>query len=143
MRGGGYLAISGTTYSGLLDVAVGPVEARAFGILDTAADPGFSLIVVMTAEFDPAIEIALGFTLNGIGGVVGLQRATDTDALRMRLHDHGIDQLLFPHDPVAAAPQILHTLGGSSRPGPAASSSARWSRWAGAIRSASSPHRSA
>ena len=111
VRGGGYLAISGTTYSGLLDVAVGPVEARAFGILDTAADPGFSLIVVMTAEFDPAIEIALGFTLNGVGGVVGLQRATDTDALRMRLHDHGIDQLLFPHDPVAAAPQILHTLG--------------------------------
>ena len=111
VRGGGYLASTSTGYAGSLDVRIGPVQARAFGILDTLAPPGFSLIVVMSAEFDPAIELGLGFTLNGVGGIVGLQRALDTGALLDRIHDHALDRLLFPADPVAAAPQILATLG--------------------------------
>jgi hypothetical protein len=111
VRGGGFLEVDGGTYKGALDVRFGPVEAKAFGILDTRVPGGFSLVVVISAEFFPPIEIALGFTLNGVGGIVGVQRALDTDALRARLHDHAIDHLLFPADPVSAAPQILQTLG--------------------------------
>ena len=111
VQGGGYLEVSGTSYAGLLQVTLGPVQATAFGILDTAADPGFSFIVVITAVFDPAIEIALGFTLNGVGGVVGVQRSLDSAALLARIHDHAIDQLMFPADAAIAAPQILTTLG--------------------------------
>ncbi len=111
VQGGGYLEVSGTTYAGLLQVTLGPVQATAFGILDTAADPGFSFIVVITAAFDPAIEIALGFTLNAVGGIVGVQRSLDSAALLDRIHDHAIDQLMFPSDAATAAPLILSTLG--------------------------------
>jgi hypothetical protein len=112
VQGGGYLEVAGTTYEGLLQVTLGPVQATAFGILDTAAaDTGFSFIVVITAEFDPAIEIALGFTLNGVGGLVGVQRTFDSAELLDRIHDHAVDQLLFPADAATAAPQILRTLG--------------------------------
>jgi hypothetical protein len=111
VRGGGYLETTPIGYAGSLEVRIGPMEARAFGILDTTARPGFSMVVVMSAEFEPAVELGLGFTVNGVGGVVGLQRALDSGALLDRIHDHAVDRLLFPADPVAAAPQILATLG--------------------------------
>ena len=111
LRGGGYLDVHDGTYAGVLDVRLGPIEAKAFGILDTHVPGGFSLIVAISAEFFPPIEIALGFTLNGVGGIVGIERALNTDTLRARLHDHAIDNLLFPADPVSAAPEILRTLG--------------------------------
>ena len=111
VRGGGYLDVHDGTYSGALDVKLAAVEAKAFGILDTRVSGGYALVVAISAEFSPPIEIALGFTLNGVGGIVGIQRTLDTDALRARLHDHAIDHLLFPADPVSAAPQILQTLG--------------------------------
>lgn len=110
VRGGGFLEVTPTGYDGALEVAVGPVAAHAFGVLDTGADPGFSMVVSIGAEFDPPIEIALGFTLVGVGGLVGIQRAVDTSALLGRLHDRALEQLLFPSDPIGAARQILDTL---------------------------------
>jgi hypothetical protein len=118
VRGGGYLEVSPTGYAGVLDVGVGPVQARAFGIVESTGER-FSLVVSIGAEFDPAVEIALGFTLNGVGGLVGVEREVDTEALLDRIHDHAIEQLLFPADPAGAAPQILRALGAvfPARPG--------------------------
>lgn len=111
VRAGGYLDVEDGRYSGVLDVRLGSVEATAFGIVDTRDPSGFSLIVVISAEFFPAIEIALGFTVNGVGGIVGVQRTLDSGALLSRMHDHTVDHLLFPADPTTAAPEILRTLG--------------------------------
>jgi hypothetical protein len=115
VRGGGYLASrsepgGGTSYEGALDLRLGTIEVKAFGILGVGPPAGFALIIVMTAEFAPAIELGLGFSLNGVGGIVGIQHAADVDALSGALSAHTLDSLLFPADPVSAAPRILATL---------------------------------
>ncbi len=64
----------------------------------------------MSVEFTPAIDLSFGFTLNAVGGVIGIEHRLDTDALRSRLADGALDHIMFPDDPVAAAPAILDTL---------------------------------
>ena len=44
---------------------------------------------------------ALG--VNGLGGLFGLRRALDTDALRAGLRNRTLDAILFPQDPVTNA----------------------------------------
>ena len=35
---------------------------------------GFSLLIIMTADFGPGIQLGFGFTLLAVGGLVGLNR---------------------------------------------------------------------
>ena len=113
VTGGGYIAVrevaEGRRYSGALRLRVGPIDVKAFGVLTDRGD-GFSLAVVLSVEFAPPIEIAMGFTLNGVGGILGLDVRVDTDVLRSQLRSGVLERLLFPPDPVAAAPAILQTL---------------------------------
>ena len=85
------------------------MDVKAYGVLTDRGD-GFSLAVVLSVEFNPPIEIALGFTLNGVGGIIGLDVRVDTDVLRGQLRSGVLERLLFPPDPIAAAPAILETL---------------------------------
>ena len=113
VTGGGYIAVrevaEGRRYSGALRLRVGPIDVKAFGVLTDRGD-GFSLAVVLSVEFAPPIEIAMGFTFNGVGGILGLDVRVDTDVLRSQLRSGMLERLLFPPDPVAAAPAILQTL---------------------------------
>lgn len=113
VSGGGYLERrdrpGGTQYGGVLQLRLGPVEAKAFGLFVVASgDTAF--VAVVSVEFDPAVELGLGFTLNGVGGILGHGVTIDTTALAAGLRDGTLERLLFPDDPVAAAPQILRTL---------------------------------
>lgn len=110
VNGGGYLRYKEDTgeYGGMLDLQLGPVGVTAFGLF--VADP-FSLVVVMSVVFNPKVELSFGFTLNGVGGIIALNRALDTPALAKALQEGGLDQLLFPSDPIMAAPSILDRLG--------------------------------
>ncbi|MCU1428823.1 MAG: hypothetical protein JWL83_2823 [Actinomycetia bacterium] len=107
VRGGGYLSSKNGEYGGALDLRLGPIEIKAVGLLGT--DP-FSLVLVLSVEFMPPIQLSFGFTLNAVGGVLALERTVATDALRAGIHDHTADTVLFPKDPVAAAPTILGLL---------------------------------
>lgn len=113
VTGGGYVAVSevaeGRRYSGALRLRLGPLDVKAFGVL-TDRPEGFSLAVVLSVQFVPPIEVALGFTVNGVGGIVGLDVVVDTDALRSQLRSGALERLMFPPDPVAAAPAILSTV---------------------------------
>jgi hypothetical protein len=113
VSGGGYLQrkarAGGTQYGGVLQLRLGPVDAKAFGLF-VAASGDTAFVAVVSAEFEPAIELGLGFTLNGVGGIVGHGVTIDTAALAAGLQDGTLARLLFPADPVAAAPQILDTL---------------------------------
>ncbi|MCW2546534.1 MAG: hypothetical protein JWN96_994 [Mycobacterium sp.] len=116
VKGGGYLASrpaadGSEEYDGALDLRLGFIEIKAFGILNVGGDVGFALIIVLTAEFQPGIQIGLGFTLDGVGGLVGIQHVVDVDAIAAALAAHTLDSLLFPDDPVSDAPRILATLG--------------------------------
>lgn len=116
VKGGGYLAPSqrtsagGAGYGGSLQLRLGPVDVKAFGLL-RERQGRTSFVAVMSVELSPAVELGLGFTLNGVGGILGHGVTIDTTPLAKGLKDGIIGRLLFPPDPVAAAPQILGTLG--------------------------------
>lgn len=112
-RGGGFLAREGTRYGGALQLSLGIAEVKAFGLLDTRVPggSGFSLLLVLGAEFTPALELGLAFTLNAVGGLIGIQHVPDVDAIAAGLRTRALDSVMFPRDVVAEAPRILSTLG--------------------------------
>lgn len=104
ISGGGYLFFDPAhhKYAGIaalkLKTATQEINLTALGLLQTEL-PGnpdaYSLLLLITATFNP-IQLGLGFTLNGIGGLLGVNRATDTDYLRGLVRGGHLDQLLFP-----------------------------------------------
>jgi hypothetical protein len=108
VRGGGFLGERGQGYGGALQLRLGPVEVKAVGLV--TLEPSFGLVVVMSIAFVPPIDLTFGFTLNAVGGVVAVEHRLDSDALRAGLADGALDHLMFPADPVAAAPVILSML---------------------------------
>jgi hypothetical protein len=108
VRGGGFLESRTGGYGGALQLRLGPVEVKAVGLL--TLEPHFALVVVMSIDFIPPIDLTFGFTLNAVGGIVGIEHHLDADALRAGISTGALDHILFPADPVAAAPAILSTL---------------------------------
>ena len=72
----------------------------------------FSLVLLISSEFPP-IQLGFGFTLNALGGLVGLHRTVNADALRDGLRAQTLDSIMFPKDPVARAPEIVRDLKGA------------------------------
>ncbi len=117
VNGGGYLRYDEkkSEYGGVLDL-----KFTSFGL--TAAclivpDP-LSFVIVMGVHFLPKIELSFGFTLNGLGGIIALNRGLASDELRKGIHEGAINQILFPDDPIAAAPKILDRLSAIFPPQP-------------------------
>jgi hypothetical protein len=115
VKGGGFLFFDPQrrTYGGVLEAALAlcdkGIQIKAAGLL-RETDDGWSFVVIVSAQFDPAIEVFLGLTLNGVGGIVGVNVAIDVDKLSAGLHDGSVGRLLFPDDPVANAPAIIATM---------------------------------
>ena len=111
VTGGGYLYHdeSLAEYGGVAEIGFLSLKLSAIGMLTTRmpdGEDGWSLFLAVFSEFPP-IQLAFGFTLNGVGGLVGLHRTFDDEALRERLLAGALDSIMFPQDPVANAPQIL------------------------------------
>jgi len=110
--GGGYLEISDGNYSGILALKAMEIGLTAIALITTKmpdGSEGFSLLVSICATFNPPIQLSYGFTLSGVGGLVGINRTMDVDALRVGIKNRTLDSILFP-DPatvVANAPKIL------------------------------------
>ncbi|MFP8888259.1 DUF6603 domain-containing protein [Natrialbaceae archaeon A-CW2] len=112
--GGGYLDFDheNNRYAGTIQLHVGDITINAVGLLTTELPDGgngFSLLVLIAGEFTP-IELGLGFTLNGVGGLVGINRSIKTDPLREAVTTGSLDSVLFPQDVVANAQQIVSDL---------------------------------
>ncbi|MEV0172156.1 DUF6603 domain-containing protein [Streptomyces sp. NPDC050803] len=106
-RGGGFLERRAGEYRGALALSLGVVEVRAFGILRPREG---SLLVALSARFTPPVELGLAFTLNAVGGIVGIGHAIDRAGLASAVQSGHLDRILFPDDAARAAPQILDTL---------------------------------
>jgi hypothetical protein len=106
-RGGGYLARTDEDLRGALVVDVGVLRVSGLGILGTRRS---SFLVLLAAEFDPPLQLSFGFTLIGVGGLLGINRATSLDDLSRATASGDLGQLLFPRDPVAAAGHLLDVL---------------------------------
>jgi hypothetical protein len=112
--GGGFLFIDpdGHTYVGVLDLKLGAVAVKALGVLDTrvGAPPGWSLLLLLFAQFSEPVPLGFGFSLTGVGGIVGINFGVGIDQLRAALGTSGFDDVLFPADPVGGAPRIISRL---------------------------------
>jgi hypothetical protein len=113
VTGGGFLGHSGDQYAGSLDLSLYGYSVKAFGLIQTpgANAPGYSFVAVISVEFVPGIDLPYDFTLDGVGGFIGVNRTISIDAVQQALWAHHLDGLLFPADPVAAAPQLISSLG--------------------------------
>jgi hypothetical protein len=110
VNGGGFLRYKEDKgeYGGVLDLQFGHFGITAFGLF--VPEP-FSLVIVMGIVFRPRIELSFGFTLNGLGGIIAVNRTLSATALVSAMQAGELDQLLFPSDPISAAPKILDRLG--------------------------------
>jgi hypothetical protein len=111
ITGGGFLSIDQANgrYAGILQLQLFGIGLTAIGLLDTKVPGGFSFLVILTATFE-GLQIGFGFTLNGVGGIVGLDRTIHTEPLRNAVLGHHIDHILFAQDPVAHAAEIISDL---------------------------------
>jgi len=111
VNGGGYLRYKDLEktgeYGGVLDLNFTKIGIWAEGLI--TPDP-FSLVLVMGVHFMPKIELSYGFTLNGLGGIIALDRRLAEDELLKGIREGALNQILFPDDPIAAAPKILDRL---------------------------------
>ena len=114
VTGGGYLFCDPDAgeYAGALELSFKAISLKAIGLLNTKLPdgrPGFSLLIIITVEFTP-IQLGFGFTLNGVGGLLGINRTMSTDALRAGVKQRTLDAILFPKNPAANAPQLIAAL---------------------------------
>ena len=115
VKGGGYLYFDfdNEEYAGALELSImSIVTVKAIGLITTRmpdGKKGFSLLIIISAEF-PAIQLGFGFTLNGLGGLLGLNRTMQLEEIAKGVRTGGINSIMFPKDIVANAPRIISDL---------------------------------
>jgi hypothetical protein len=111
-KGGGFLYFDPDKgeYFGALELSFKELFAlKAVGVINTKlpdGSSGFSLLIIITAEFPP-IQLGLGFTLNGVGGLLGLNRTVRIDVLREGVRTNALASILFPQDVVGNMSRII------------------------------------
>jgi len=110
--GGGFLNFDQEEgeYFGALELEYRDLfSLKAFGIINTKfpdGTKGFSLLIVITAEFSP-MQLGFGFTLNGVGGLFGMNRTVRIDALKEGIKTNTLKSILFPENIVANIDRII------------------------------------
>jgi hypothetical protein len=110
--GGGYIVFDPAKgqYAGILQVSiVDVIQVDVIGVLDTIMPDGangFSFLLIITFNLPP-IQLGFGFTLTGVGGLGGVNRTMNQDALRAGFRAHTLNSVMFPQDPIKNAPQII------------------------------------
>jgi hypothetical protein len=112
--GGGFLALDADEgrYTGAAQLEILGVGLEAVGVLLTQLPAGgeaWSLFLSLSARFTH-LQLGFGFTLNGVGGLVGVNRGVDEDALGAAIRSGALSGVLFPEDPIADAPTILDAI---------------------------------
>jgi hypothetical protein len=116
VKGGGYLffAPEQGEYAGAIELTVADfLSLKAIGLVTTRmpdGSNGFSLLVIITAEFGTGLQLGYGFTLIGVGGLLGVNRTMRLEALMQGVRTGAVDGIMFPRDIVANAPRIISDL---------------------------------
>lgn len=115
VKGGGFLRFNFDKgeYFGALELSIkNTINLKAVGIINTKmpdGSPGFALLILITAEFTP-IQLGMGFSLMGVGGLLGLNRSTNIEALKTGVRTGAVSSILFPKDVVANITRIISDL---------------------------------
>ena len=116
VKGGGYVYLDADKgeYAGALELMFsGFLSLKAIALINTklpGGQPGFSLLVIITAEFSPGFQLGFGFVLAGVGGLLGLNRAVVLDALAQGVRTGAANNILFPTNVIENAPKIISDL---------------------------------
>lgn len=115
VEGGGFLYFDPDKgeYAGVAELSIADVvTVKAIGLISTKmpdGSSGFSLLLILTTDFPP-IQLGFGFTLNGVGGLLGLNRTVQLDILRDGVRTGAVEDIVFPTDIIANAPRIISDL---------------------------------
>ena len=116
VSGGGFLYFDfdKEEYAGVFELSIAEiVTVKAIGLITTKmpdGSKGFSLLIIITAEFGTGIQLGFGFTLLGVGGLLGLNRSMLLEPIASGIRTGAINSIVFPPDPVANAPRIISDL---------------------------------
>ena len=110
VTGGGFLSFDPdkSQYEGAANLKIEGVNVAALGLVQTRPDVSFLLLIATT--FAPPIQLGLGFSLAGAGGLAGINRAVNLDALETAVWNGTARDLLFPSAPISNAVAILGEL---------------------------------
>jgi len=116
VSGGGYVSFDSQTgeYTGILQLSILDfVSVTAIGLIDTKmpdGSSGFSLLIIITADFGAGIQLGFGFTLLAVGGLLGLNRSAQMEALAAGVQSNAVASVMFPTDVIANASRIISDL---------------------------------
>lgn len=116
VTGGGYLYFDfeKEQYAGVLQLEIAQnFSLTAVGLLTTKmpdGKKGFSLLVIISVRFEPGIQLGYGFSLTGLGGLLGVNRTVKAEILRDGLRRGALGSILFPQNVVENAPTIISNL---------------------------------
>lgn len=116
VKGGGYLFFDSDReeYAGALELVFSDwIALRAVGLITTRlpdGSKGFSMLIVITVEFGTGIQLGFGFTLLGVGGLLGVHRTAKIQALTDGVRTGAVESVMFPQDIIANAPRIISDL---------------------------------
>ncbi len=114
ITGGGFLAFDepNARYTGVLALQAYEIGLVAIGLITTKlpdGSKGYSLLINIGVQFNPPLQLPLGFTLLGVGGLIGVNRTMNIEALQRGLRQGTLNSILFP-DPdhvIENAAQII------------------------------------
>ncbi|MEL7025326.1 MAG: DUF6603 domain-containing protein [Pseudomonadota bacterium] len=112
--GGGYLYFDKDKgeYFGALEFLIKDVlTIKAVGVINTImpdGSDGFSMLVLVSGEY--AVPLQFGFFLNGLGGLMGIDRTINVEALRVGVRTNAINSIMFPEDVVGNISRIINDI---------------------------------
>ena len=116
IKGGGFLGVDTARgeYAGALELVFSEfLTLKAIGIIATKmpdGSKGFSLLIIITAEFGSGFQLGFGFTLLAVGGLIGLNRTMNLQALLDGVRTGAVESVMFPRDVIANATKIISDL---------------------------------
>lgn len=116
VKGGGflYIDVDQGEYAGALELVFsGILTIKAIGLITTRmpdGSEGFSLLIILSAEFGTPFQLGFGFTLNAVGGLLGLNRTMELERLAQGVRTGSVESVMFPEDIIANAPRIISDL---------------------------------
>ena len=113
VRGAGYILFDpeNEQYAGAIELSIqGMIQVSAICVITTKfpdGTKGFSLLLIVSATFTPGIVLGMGFFLSGLGGMIGINRTINTEALRAGVRTGAIDNILFPENIIPNITRII------------------------------------
>ena len=109
--GGAIMRLAGASgFGGALSIPLGPVSVDASAVLEGIPGGVPSFLAVMGVGFTPPIQLSFGFSLDRVGGLVGVHRTVDAGALSIAVRTGAAGDVLFAARPPSSPAALIDGL---------------------------------